>query len=190
DQPALQAMLDYYRAALDLNIIDPRILDAGQPADLWASFLADPTGMINIDAHSYLMGRRLLHNTQATAIPTQEGQVVTVGRGWAFALVTKDPSRQNHALKLIETFLQTDVNAAWATRSSVIPTRQAAFALVAEDDPYWAFLDSYLQTTVPPPLFAGYDQLGRILQQAVVQVISGDATPAEAAEAAVTALNQ
>jgi maltose-binding protein MalE len=59
---------------------------------------------------------------------------------------------------------------------------------LAGDDPYWAYLTEQLNTAQPQPGFTGYDQIGRIFQQAVEQVIRGEATPDEAAAAAVDAL--
>jgi multiple sugar transport system substrate-binding protein len=190
DEAALRAMLNYYRTTLDKGIINQQILEFGQTEETWEQYLNGSVGMTHIDAHIYLDDRRSLNDSQAAAIPTQNGNLTTIGHGRAFALVTKDPSRQNYALKLIETFMEPEINAAWATRSAVIPTRRTAFDLVANDDPYWVFLDNYLQTTISPPSFADYDRLSRILQQAVFQVLNGEATPDEAVETAVNALNQ
>jgi maltose-binding protein MalE len=45
-----------------------------------------------------------------------------------------------------------------------------------------------LEVAVPPPSFPEYDQLGRVLQQAVIEVLSEEATPEEAADAALDAI--
>jgi len=190
DEAALRALLTFYQSAVERGILDPQVLDIGQTADLWAQYVVQPDGMVHTTAHYYLTDRRLLTAVAPAPIPSRTGEPLTIGHGWAFAMVTKDPTRQNHALKLIETFLQTDINAAWATRSAVIPTRRAAFSLVAGDDPYWAFLDTYLETAIPPPSIAGFDKLSRILQQAILQVIGGEATPEEAAQTAANAFKQ
>jgi ABC-type glycerol-3-phosphate transport system substrate-binding protein len=188
DEAALLDTLNFYQHALEQGIIDADILNVSESDEQWEQFLSGKIGMTHVSAHRYLSDRRMLNDAQPGAIPSAKGAPVTIGHGWVFALVTSDPSRQNHALKLIETFMQTDVNASWATRSAVIPTRQSAFALVANDDPYWLFLNNYLQVTIPQPAFEGFGQLSRALQQAVEQVINGETSPDEAVQNAVADL--
>lgn len=189
DEPALLALLNYYQDLLDNGIITPKILDVSNPEDLWDGYLAGLVAMVHINAHQYLSDQRLLTNVRVAPIPSQDGEVITIGRGLAFVLVTGDPLRQSAALKLIESFMQTETNAAWAVRSATIPTRHTAFDLVVEEDPYWTFLGDYLQFVQPPPSFAGYDQLSRILLIAIQQVIKGEITPDEAVKMAVQDLN-
>lgn len=189
DEPALLALLNYYQDLLDNDIITPQILDASNPEDLWDGYLAGLVAMVHVNAHQYLSDQRLLTNARVASIPSQNGEVISIGRGLAFVLVTGDPIRQSAALKLIESFMQTESNAAWAARSATIPTRHTAFDLVAEDDLYWTFLGDYLPFVQPPPSFAGYDQLSRILLIAIQQVIKGETTPDEAVKMAVQDLN-
>ncbi len=188
DEVALRDTLNFYQRALKQGIINADILNVSESDEQWEQFLAGEIGMVHVSAHRYLSDRRMLNDAQPSAIPSAKGAPVTIGHGWVFALVTSDPSRQNHALKLIETFMQTDVNASWATRSAVIPARQSAFALVADDDPYWLFLNNYLQAAIPQPAFEGFGQLSRALQQAVEQVINGEASPDQAVQNAVANL--
>lgn len=191
NETALQAVLKFYRTLVNNRIITPQILEAGTTGELWANYLENPNGIVHVNAHQYLLERHSLEDVQAAAIPTLEGKPVTFGYGWAFAVVTNDPNRQIYAQELIELFMQTDANALWATHTAVIPSRQSAFDLVARNnDPYWLFLKDYLQTVTPPPSFAGYDQLSRILQQTIVQVINNETTPDQAIETAVNALKQ
>jgi len=188
DEAALLTMLNFYQTAMEQEILDENILSTSQSDELWEQFMSSQIGMTHASAHHYLTDHRILNDAQASAIPSPTGAPVAIGHGWAFALVTTDPSRQNYALRLIEAFMQTDVNAAWATRSAVIPARQSAFALVRDDDPYWLFLNDYLPAAIPPPAFDGFSQLSRALQQAIEQVISGEASPDEAVQNAVTEL--
>jgi multiple sugar transport system substrate-binding protein len=190
DEPALRNLLTYYQTLVTGDITDPRIVDSAYAKKLWDDYLAGLINITHVSSYRYLSDRRLLASTAVSPIPAQAGNTTTIGRGWAFALVTSDPIRQNAALKFIESFMQTEENAAWAVHSAAIPTRQSAFDQVAGDDPYWQFLRSYLETAQPPPSFAGYDQLSRILFVAIKQVISGEATPDEAIDTAIQALEQ
>ncbi len=57
-------------------------------------------------------------------------------------------------------------------------------------DAYVDFLRQQMEVALPVPSFPQYDQIGRVLQQAVVEVLSGDDTPEEAAERAAGALTR
>jgi ABC-type glycerol-3-phosphate transport system substrate-binding protein len=130
----------------------------------------------------------VLRSTQFADIPTRDGIPLTIGRGRVLAVVARDPDRQATAMRLIEWLMVPDSNAAWSQATAHLPTRYAAFDLLAHDDPYWLFLQRQLEIAVPPPAFPGYDQVGRVLQQAVVEVMTGEATPEAAAAAAVAAV--
>jgi ABC-type glycerol-3-phosphate transport system substrate-binding protein len=92
-------------------------------------------------------------------------------------------------MRLIEWLMMPEGNATWSQATAHLPTRYAAFNLVAnDDDPYWPFLRHQMEIAVPPPAFPGYDQVGRVLQQAVVEVMTGEATPEAAAAAAAAAV--
>ena len=190
DETALRALLNYYQTLRDDEIIQPSIIDPNHTRGIWDNYLAGLIGMTHVSSRQYLSNRRLLVNTQAAPIPSLNGSVVTVGHGWAFVLVTNDPIRQNAALKLIEHYLHPDINAAWATHSMTIPTRQTAFDQLAGEDTYWTFLRGYLDATQPPPSFTGYDQLSRILLVAIQQIIQNAATPDEAIDNAIQDLAQ
>ena len=190
DKPALRTLLNYYKDLREEEIIDSKIIDAGRLKEVWNGYLAGLVEVTHVYANQYLGDRHLLSNTKSASIPSYNGETVTIGHGWAFVLTTDDSIRQKTALKLIEGFMQTEANARWATHATTIPTRQTAFDLVADEDPYWVFLRNYLDTTNPPPAFAGYDQLSRILLIAIQQVINGEATPDEAVETAIQALDQ
>jgi maltose-binding protein MalE len=98
--------------------------------------------------------------------------------------------RQDAALRLIETFLSTTNNADWNRLNKSIPVRDTAYQQLAGDDPYWIFLTNQLNTARPEPRFTQYDRIGRIMQQAVEQVIRGEATADEATDTAIDALAQ
>ncbi|OQY45170.1 MAG: hypothetical protein B6242_11110 [Anaerolineaceae bacterium 4572_78] len=185
---ALKSVLTYYQSAIEHGIIDDTILDISTTEDLWDKYLAGSIDVIHTNTHKYLTDRRLLNDTKIAPIPSQKEKLVIIGQGWVLAIVTKDSIRQTEAIRLVQSLISAEANAAWSSRSAVIPTRKTAFELVAGDDPYWTFLREYLNSVTAPPNFVGYEQLSRILQQAVVQVIHQEATPDEAVQTALNAL--
>jgi multiple sugar transport system substrate-binding protein len=173
-------------------VITSSTLEASTTEELWPNYLQANAKLAQISVSQYITDQVILQNTSYAPLPVQKqtDQPVLITRGWAMALVTADLERQVAALSLIETFMSTENNAAWNTIKQTIPTRDSAYQNVAGDDPYWDYLAEQLNTAQPAPSFNGYDQIGRIIQQAVQQVINGEATPEEATTTAIDALNQ
>ena len=190
DQFALRNMLDYLHQLRTQGVIDARILDSTYADDLWQLYLDSILTMTHVPANQFLTSRRIAANAQAAPIPAPDGKIVTIGRGWAFALVTEEQTRQAAGARLIEFLMETDNNLAWNRQEAMIPTRSTALNQMAGEDPYWLFLQDYLNYVQAPPSFQGYEQLSRILLVAMQQVISGEATPEEALETANQALSQ
>ncbi len=190
DADALRAVLHYYQSLLKNGTISAKMLDAANPIDFWPDYKNGDIALTHIDSHTYLSDRHQLHTSVPAAIPTQNGEPLTIVHGWVMVLVTHDPFRQEAALRLMETFLSTEANAAWASYAQSIPSRQSAFSLVADDDPYWQFLGDYLTAGIAPPRFKGFDALSSSMQQAVVAVLNSDATVDEAVKTALDSLEK
>ncbi|MCL4299639.1 MAG: extracellular solute-binding protein [Anaerolineae bacterium] len=190
DDRVLRNVLTFYQQALENNVIDATLLEAATTEELWPTYLDGKAGLTQIGVRQYLTDRDSFNNSTFAAIPvqTEKDTPVAITHGWTLVLITDDINRQRAALRLIEWFLSTSNNATWNNLNKSIPSRDSAFQQLAGDDPYWAFLTEQLNSAQPQPGFSGYDQLGRILQQAVEQVIRGEATPDEATATAVDAL--
>ncbi len=190
DADALRAVLNYYQSLLENGIISDKMLDTADPAAFWSDYKEGKIGLTHIDSHTYLSDRHQLHSSVPAAIPTQTGEPLTIVHGWVMVLVTHDPFRQEAALRLMETFLNTEANAAWASYAQGIPARQSAFDVVATDDPYWQFLGGYLNAGIAPPRFKGFEALSSSMQQAVIAVLSGNASVDEAVQTALDSLDK
>jgi ABC-type glycerol-3-phosphate transport system substrate-binding protein len=191
DEPVLRDVLSLYLQALENKVIDATLLEASSPEELWPAYMAGRANLAQVSVRQFLTNREKLVDTNFAALPIQTSKdtPVAITHGYALVLITDDINRQRAALRLMEWFLSTSNNATWNSLNKSIPTRDTAFQQVAGNDPYWAFLQELLKTAQPEPGFIGYDQFGRIIQQAVEQVIRGEATPQEAAATAMDALN-
>jgi multiple sugar transport system substrate-binding protein len=188
DEQALLAILEYYRQGVETDIIPPEVLTVGSPDEVWPNYVAAEVGMAHVNGHRFLRDKGVLGSTEFASIPTRDGTPLTIGRGRSLAIVTHEPDRQAAAAQLIEWLIATDNNVAWSQATSYLPTRYAAFDLIGDEDPYWPFLQHQLEVAVPSPAFPEYDQIGRVLQQAVIEVLSEEATPEEAAASALDAI--
>jgi multiple sugar transport system substrate-binding protein len=188
DEQALLAVLEYYRQGVETGVIPPEVLTVGSPDEVWPDYVAAEVGMAHVNSHRFLRDKSVLRSTEFASIPTRDGTPLTIGHGRSLAIVTHEPDRQAAAANLIEWLMATDNNVAWSQATSYLPTRHAAFDLIGDDDPYWPFLQHQLEVAVPSPAFPEYDQIGRVLQQAVIEVLSEEATPEEATASAVDAI--
>lgn len=192
DDRALSAVLSFYEQARDNGNIDVSLLETGATEELWPNYLAGQAGIAQLSVSQYLTDRHLLNSTQPAALPVEDATKIPSGimHAWVLVLITDDVNRQDAALRLLETFLSTENNATWNQINKSIPVRDSSYQLLAVDDPYWAFLTQALNTARPEPRFSGYDRVGRILQQAVEQVLRAEATATEATSTAIDALTQ
>ncbi len=192
DERVLNNVLLFYESGLKNGIINPNLLQAATTEELWPNYLAGKAGIAQISVSQYLTDREKLTNSSPIGLPVLQldSPQVSVMHARVLALVTNNQARQDAALKLIQTILSTDNNAAWNKINNSIPVRDTAYQQLAANDSYWQFLTGLLNTAQPEPRFVGYDRVGRILQQAVEQVINGESTAEKAASTAMDALAQ
>lgn len=188
DEQALRAVLGYYHQGVEAGTIPPEVLTIASPDDIWPLYVSAQVGIAHVNAHRFLSDRNVLRTTQFAEIPSRDGTPVTISRGRVMAVVTHDPNQQMTASRLIDWLMAPENNVRWNRAITYLPTRYAAFDLIGDSDPYWPFLQHQLEIGVPPPAFPEYDQIGRVLQQAVIEVLSEDAAPEDAAAAAIDAV--
>ncbi|GAB4439555.1 MAG: hypothetical protein Kow0031_21460 [Anaerolineae bacterium] len=193
DEKPLRDTLGFYQQLLEAGLIDDSLLEAATTEELWPNFVDGQADVAQISVRQYLTDQPELEGSALPGpppLPNGEATSVGVMHAWVFSLVTSDINRQEEALRLMESFLSTEANVTWNQLNKSIPVRDSSFQQLAGADPYWQLLTSQLNTARPEPRFTGYDRVGRIFQQAVEQVLRGEATAEEAASTAVDALAQ
>jgi multiple sugar transport system substrate-binding protein len=189
DETVLTAVLEYYHLGVASGVVPSDVLTATSADDLWAGYLVGDTGIAHVRARRFLQDRQRLRSTQYANVPTQDGQPLTIIRGRALAITTRDTTQMAVAVRLVEWLMEPDNSVVWHQTTATLPTRHETLQRMG-DDPYWDFLRRALETAVPVPSFPQYDQIGRVLQQAVMEVIGGDSTPQDAAAAAVDVIGR
>ncbi|PWH19905.1 MAG: hypothetical protein DDG58_03515 [Ardenticatenia bacterium] len=189
DESVLASVLDYYLRGVRAGVIPSDVVEAASADDLWSWFASQRSGIVHVRARRYLQERFQLRNTRFATIPTRDGKPLTLVRGRALAITARDPAQQAIAARMIEWLLQPDNVVVWNQITFSVPTRYATFNRWGRD-PYLDFLRQQVEVALPVPTFPQYDQVGRVLQQAVLEVLSGDATPEEAAATAVSAITR
>lgn len=186
----LTAALEVFALGRRAGVIPESVLTLTDAATAWAVYRIGEAGMVQVPASIYLAERAELNNAGFGPQPAGSTDTVTVGQGWALALVTADPERQQLAAALIEHLMSPENSGAWTWTAGRAPTRAAALDNWPSDDPYVPFLRSLLvhAEAVPPPPVAAV--ASSPLTEALIQVLSGQATAAEAAEAAAITIEE
>jgi multiple sugar transport system substrate-binding protein len=186
---ALAAVLQYYQDGVSRGIVPLDVLDYHTTADSWREYLADQAAMTQVSAHEYLSERSRSPSSAAAPIPAINGPAAGINRGWVLALVTTEPVRQSVAAAFMTQLMIPETNAAWNRAAGYLPTRQAALVHWDAGDSYTPFIHQQLQMAQPRPAIPNYARIGAALQQAVEDVLTGVATPEEAAAKALESAN-
>lgn len=186
-EPLTQA-LEFFQQALDEGIIPPSVLNLSDASIAWAVYRIGEAGMVQVPASLFLADRASLSNAGFGPVPLQITGTTTLGSGWALALVTQDPERQRMTVELIEHLLSPENNGTWTLEAGRLPARRAPLQFWNEDDPYLPFIRDLLAQASPAPHPDLATAIGAPLAEALAQVLSRQATPADAAQAAVGAV--
>ncbi|HDN79495.1 MAG TPA: extracellular solute-binding protein, partial [Chloroflexi bacterium] len=186
DEQPLAEVLEFYRQGIEKGVISQLISEVGSTDECWQIYLAARVAMSNVRASRFLADRKILHNTSYAPLPTKKGQVSTLARGWAIAIVTQEHNRREASADFIKWLLAPDNNAQWAWAAGYLPVHREAFK--EEQDPYIPFLRWQLESAQPVPNLLEFPAIAKAMQEALDNVLSGKATPEEAAKRAKQSL--
>jgi len=194
-QPALNAesvtqVLQFYKDGYEMGVIPSSVLEFKTLDDCWPVYLSAEVAMTNVSSRRYLADRELLMYTRFAPIPTRDGNVATLSQGWAWAIVTSDPTRQALAVQLIEWLMEPENSVEWNLAAGHLPTRKAAFEVLGTEDSYYPFLRKQLEGARPRLAGVVYSEVARVLQQGVEKVMTGQAAPQEAAKTVIESIGK
>jgi sn-glycerol 3-phosphate transport system substrate-binding protein len=181
DTGALESVLEFYRSGTSRGTILKSILDYRTDGDSWSAYLSGKAAMTNVSSLRFLSSRALLPETGFAVVPTRDGKPAAVASGWALVIVAKDPARQEAAARLIEWLLAPERNGAWTRATNRLPATRQALATWDQSDSYVPFVRGLLEVAQPTPSGLQFDGISKIVEHAVRDVLSGSATPKEAA---------
>jgi ABC-type glycerol-3-phosphate transport system substrate-binding protein len=185
DRDALAEVLGFYRQGIERGSILTDVIEFATVEQAWPMFLQAEVAISNISSDLYLS----VKTGQAAAVPTRDGRAIILSRGHAWALTTRDPSRQPLVARLIEWLLNPVNMATWSQAAGTLPTRHAALVEMNRD-PYVTFMYGQLETARPYPTSETHVRIYRAMQQAVDAVLREGVSPEIAAEAVLSAVNQ
>lgn len=107
--------------------------------------------------------------------------------GWAWAISTSDPVRQEAAYNLLVDLVAPSNQGQWSEQSSILPARRDALETWTGNNLYVGFVQQELERAEPLPVALNSKTM-TVLGDAVFQVVSGSKLAREAAEDAIAAL--
>jgi ABC-type glycerol-3-phosphate transport system substrate-binding protein len=185
EEDSLTAVLQFYQDGVSTGIFPLTIVDYNSTDECWQDYLAGEAALSQVGAHRYMAERNQAQSSAVAPIPAINGAAAGISRGWVLALVASDPLRQAPAIEFMRLWMAAETNAAWNEAATYLPTREASLAYWDEADSYTPLVRQLLQDAQPRPRLRNYAQVAAALQTAIAGVLTGEATPEEAAAAAI-----
>ena len=177
-------VLRQYRAAVESGAVPDRVRNLRTLDDCWAAFLTGEADMANTSSWHYQRDRATLQHTHYAQIPTAGGETLTLAHSWAWVIITKDPRRQEVAIRYIVSALRPESLSAWSAASSHLPVHRSVLSRTIGDEAYGSFLADQLQHARSYPSLRGYSEVQAALVRAIEDVLDGVTTPERAAVSA------
>jgi ABC-type glycerol-3-phosphate transport system substrate-binding protein len=184
NEEALVSVFDFYSKCITTTVIAPTtILTITHVDQAWEQFKDGQSGMTVVRAGRYWLEAD--EDIAAAPIPTRSEQPISIARGWALAMVTDDPVRQDLAMLLFDWLTAPDHNAQWTQASGYLPATRSALRLWRVSNEEQAMLRNLMEAAIPAPRPEVMATIGPIMQEALEVVLEGRATPEEAAADAI-----
>ena len=177
---ALVDVLDFVAEGIERQFIPRNVIDFSDVDSAWLSLSDTQQGFMEISSRLYLEQRLSLGASLFGATPTKSGKQVTIGRVWAFAVLTQEPERRALALKLIEELVAPSVLGPWGLDTYRLPVHRAALDSWGNEDIYYDFVRKELEAAVALPNGTSFVGFSADIHQALLAVLSGEITPEEA----------
>lgn len=187
ESSALQEVFNYYAEARKAGLISSRSLEAASDFDAWVGYKELQAALAVTSARIYLSERDLVVNTDATVIPTRDGNRLALAESWYYALGRTDVSRQPLALALFNWLTAPENLSAWSLQAGYLPTRLSAVALWPPESSA-AFAAEVMSAARPRPSNFLLSSIGPSLFTGVDQILRGQITPPVAAESVIDAI--
>jgi ABC-type glycerol-3-phosphate transport system substrate-binding protein len=186
DAQLLAQVLAFYDSGRSAGVIPLSVRQFATPRDTWAALLGARATSAVAPLSSFLADSEA-GQIRAIPLPTEGGQGISLVRTGTWAMVARDPARQALAAELIAWLSDPAFIGPWTHKLGLLPPSSSA--LEHWPSPEDAALGSQLAVAaVEAPPEDTLASLGPALHDAVESVLSGAATPEQAAQAAAGAV--
>lgn len=180
----LAEALAFYQTAQAADVLPLSTLTYTDPEATWQVFRERRAALAVTSAQWFLAERDRVVNSALTHLPTRSGAPFALASGWCWAVVATPatPEQQTLVAELLRWLNAPEQLGEWSLAAHVLPSRaealqQGGWATLA----HTRFAKTILENAQPQPSAEVLAQLGLPLRQALEDVLSGQATPLEAA---------
>ena len=183
NEDALAAVLNFYEDLVERELVAPDVLTYQSPAAYQSEFInrSDRAQLAVFRASEYLaMIDQQDASLAAAQVPTAGGGGQSIRDGWLWVLITPDMSRKSLAARYLEWMMEPAFHANLSRALFHLPTQPALLndslpATVSRE----FFAELLGNATLPLPENEG-GTAPRLMQEALIHVLHGDATAAQA----------
>ena len=193
DEEALGTVLQFYEDLVRQELVAPEVLTFQSPAAYLTDFInhADRAQLAVFRASEFLaMLDQQNSSLMAAQVPTASGGGQSIRDGWLWVLITPDTSRQNLSARYLEWMMEPEFHANFARALYHLPTQPALLddsLPTGVDRPFFAEL--LANATLPLPENEG-GTAPRLMQEALIHVLHGDATADRATRQVLSQLSE
>ncbi len=186
---ALLTVLENYQQAAAMNLMPFWLTQSETDAQAWATFTAEQHSLLVTWLSHYLAEQRNASvNLALTPLPSADHADLTLATGWSWALASSDPARRALSSRLAEYLVDEAFLAAWTQLAGYLPPRPGALARWT-DSPLRGVMEQIARSAQLVPPTDVLASLGPLLEQATVDVLKAESTPAAAVQSALAQLN-
>jgi ABC-type glycerol-3-phosphate transport system substrate-binding protein len=179
DPTTLVEVLSFYGSAYHANTLPLSSLQYMTNEETWDAFRAQQASSAVASLNTFLIEGNF-NTTSATAIPTRNDLGTSFSETWSWALVTRDPARQQLAAQLLTWLIQPEFLGRWTYDLKLLPPTAAALTQWPEG-PESALVSSLVTLATPKPSAEVMATFGPPLRTAIEAVLVNGATPSSAA---------
>lgn len=184
EEAPLRRLLTFYEAAAKSGVIPPGASEISETDDVWSVYAQGKVPIAYVGARRFLAERTQVNDIGFAAAPGASGTAKPIASGWALAIVTADPARQQAAAQLIAWLMEPGNAGSLAQIAGWLPVSPEALA-TWDADPYHEFLGQQLAEALSQPIGTEYAQVASRIQEAVLGVLGGESSVDQAMEAAL-----
>lgn len=174
----LRSLLTFYQQAYQAGVMPYWLTQFETDQQAWNAYTERQSSqVITWSSHSLQSDSS---NTSLAAVPTQDGKPFSYATGWMWCVVNTSPEGISASLDLIEHLTQERFLADWTAAAGYVPPRKNALAVWLRDIPQASDFEQVLPATRAVPSQQVLDQLGPILQDAVLAVLKDQVDPDQA----------
>jgi ABC-type glycerol-3-phosphate transport system substrate-binding protein len=186
DAATLSDILNFYSRAAESGVIPSSAIEYASSDETWGDFLGNRSASTVAPLIRFLADFDPARMA-AIALPTKDGQGITLSTTWSWTIVEKDTPRTALAGELADWLSSPTFLGQWTYALRVLPTRGDVLSNWP-DGGEAALASSLVTAAVPLPDEAVRTRLGLLVSNAVKAVLEEGEAPTIAAQAAIEAL--